>query len=860
MKKLYFLLFLISGLTNAQIINFPDANFKAALLNASPSNTTATGSAGNVAVDTNADGEIQMAEALAITGLQFQSEGINDFSGLENFTNLAYFGSYSNSVSDFHLNGLTNLQTISISGSNNATTVFSFSNLPALTHFNFYYSNITSLTLTNLANVTVIGVWGDSQLTDLNLIGLTSLNRLTANDCAISNLAITNSPAITEINLANSNLTSISITNYPSLRVLILSGNNITDTSGFTNINAIEEINLQGNQISNLVLPTSLPLLKYLYVGSNGFPTINLSGYPSLRGLAVNNNTITSLDLSNVPLLQQLIMSDNPIATADFSNLPNLTSFAGGSTLLSEMDFSNSPSLMNLSYFNNPNLTHINLKSGVVNNINYNTSTYYNLPNLTYICVDEGDNFTYSLISSTPTVPITSYCDFVPGGNYNTITGVLTFDADNNGCDSNDTFHPFMKVKINDGLVIGSSFTTTTGDYTFYTQAGTFNWLPDFENPSWFTATPSIGAINFPDNNNNTATQNFCITANGVHSDVEMVIEPVTPARPGFDAVYKLVYKNNGNQTETVYVNFNFDAAKLQLVSTSTVPYSSAGGNLAWQINNVLPFQSGSILVTLHVNSPMDTPAVNIDDILAFTSFIDVSIDENWEDNAFDYNQIVVGAFDPNDITCLEGDVVSPTEIGNYLHYMIRFENTGTFQAENIVVRTEINPADFDINTLQLLNASHAVDARINGNTVEFVFQNILLESGGHGNVLLKLQSANSLQQGDMVNKQANIYFDYNFPVETNEAETVFQALSNPDYEIDNSLNIYPNPTSGLVNINGDFNIKSTQLFDVQGRLIQTNIVNNTITVIDLSSQSNGIYFVKVVTEKGMKVDKLIKQ
>lgn len=456
MRKLYFLLFLISGFANAQIINFPDANLKAVLVNASPANSTAIGPTGNVTIDTNADGEIQVSEALAITGLSIQSSGITDFTGIENFSNIIYFGSYSNQISNLNLNGLTQLQNINLSGNIGGNTVFSFSNLPALTNLSFIYSSITSLTLTNLTNVVTVGIWGNSQLTDLNLIGLTSLNRLTGNDCAITNLSITNSPLLTEINLSNNNLNSIPI-NYPLLKKLNLSSNNLTDTSGFTNLNNLEEFNIQDNQITNLVLPASLPALRFFYCGSNGFSSVSLSGYPNLRGLAVNNNNITTIDFSNNVLLQQLLLGGNPIASCDFSPLVNLVSFAGHSTLMSEMDFSHSPLLSSIMYSDNPNLTHINLKSGTVNAINYSNSSYFNLPNLMYICVDEGDTFTYSLIPNPPTVPITSYCSFVPGGDYNTITGTLTFDANNNGCDSNDLFHPFMKVKIDDGTTIGSS-------------------------------------------------------------------------------------------------------------------------------------------------------------------------------------------------------------------------------------------------------------------------------------------------------------------------------------------------------------------------------------------------------------------
>ena len=107
---------------------------------------------------------------------------------------------------------------------------------------------------------------------------------------------------------------------------------------------------------------------------------------------------------------------------------------------------------------------------------------------------------------------------------------------------------------------------------------------------------------------------------------------------------------------------------------------------------------------------------------------------------------------------------------------------------------------------------------------------------------------------------KADIYFDYNYPIITNEAETVFQALSNPDFEIDKSVKIYPNPTSSIVNISGDFNIKSIQLFDVQGRLLQTSLSNDTNTILDLTQKAKGMYFIKVISEAGIKVEKIIKK
>ena len=436
----------------------------------------------------------------------------------------------------------------------------------------------------------------------------------------------------------------------------------------------------------------------------------------------------------------------------------------------------------------------------------------------------------------------------------------MTFDGNNNGCGAEDAPQPFIRVNITDSATTGATFTNAAASYSFYTGAGGYQISPLLENAQWFTVSPNSPTITFPNTNNNVTTQNFCIAPNGVHSDVEVVIAPIMPSRPGFNATYKIVYKNKGNQTVSGSINFSFEDEVLNYISATVAPNDQIFGARIWHYTNLRPFESRSFEVTLHVNAPTDNPPVNIGDILNYTAMITpIAGDETVSDNTFHFNETVIGSYDPNDITCLEGGIVSPTEIGNYLHYNIRFENTGTAEAENIVVRTEVNPTDFDINSLQLLNASHPVYAKITGNVVEFIFSSILLESGGHGNVLLKVKSKNTLQQGDMVNKQANIYFDYNFPVETNDAETVFQSLNNPDFDVDNSVTIYPNPSNGILNVKGKFNIKSTQLFDVQGRLLQSNIVNDTTTVIDLSSQSKGIYFVKVITDSGIKAEKIIR-
>ncbi len=836
MKKLFYLLLLITGFVNGQIVNIPDANFKARLI--------------TNGFDSNSDGEIQNSEALAIIYLDLSNQFgnypfINDLTGIEYFTNLINFNCSYNQIAALNVSTLTNLQ--SINCATNTISNLDVSNLPNLLSLNCYANPIAILNLSN--NLLLQSINCGSRLGSTSFLNTLALPFPTSD--------------IREISVFQTNLTYMNLLNYPLLTAFAWH-NNAVDTFDFSNSTQLTSLSLGGTFTSldfsplvnlksiNLALENNIPLdftplvaLDHFSIGaiSTSFTTLNLNNSPLLVFLSVQGTSISTIDIANCNLLDYIFLNQVAgVTSLDLSNFPNLQSV----------------------YFRNMTMSNLNLKNGGQLN-----DAAFQFTNIDYICSNTSDiqllNDALSFINSNNYLSnVNSYCTFTPGGNYNTITGITTFDADNNGCDLSDILQPNIRVNINDGTTTGASFTYNTGNYIFYTQAGNFDITPDIENPAWFNFSPPTATIPFADNNNNTTTQDFCISANGVHQDLEMVMEPITPARPGFDAVYKLVYRNKGNTilpalTGGVFVMY--DIAKVTYVSSSQPVTASGTNSINFSYPTLYPFASGSVEVTFHVNAPTDNPAVNIGDVLQFLSGISPNNnDENDADNSFHFNQTVVGSFDPNDVTCVEGNLVSPTEIGNYLHYVINFENTGTADAQNIVVRDVIDTTQFDVNSLQILNSSSPITAKLTGNIAEFIFQNINLHSGGHGNILIKIKSKNTLVQGNTVSKRANIYFDYNAPIDTNLENTTFQSLSNPNFETDASISVYPNPTNGNVNIKCNNNIKSVQLYDVQGRLLQTNLVNENQTLLDISNHSSGVYFLKIVSDKGIGVEKIVRE
>ncbi len=751
MKKYILLLVMFVSMNSfAQIVDIPDANFKAKLLSAQPWNNIAKNLSGvYFKIDSNNNGQIEINEALQVSYLRLYNNftpSITSLSGVESFINLIHLTCY---------NEL--LQTLDISS------------LSYLEYLNCGFNSISNIDVSN----------------NLNL----------------KYLQCDSNPPLNSLNLTN-------------------------------NIN-----------------------LETLFIEQNNIPNLNLNSNVNLKSLYCYNINVNSLNLNNNILLENLSVGADNYTTLDLSENIKLHNLKIVYSHVSNLDLSNNNLLTNLECNNNYNLNTLNLKNGSNENLINFTNNFLNR-----ICVDELQiNNVLSQVNSNTTV--STYCSFTPGGNYNTITGSMLFDANNNGCDTNDTPQANIKININDGINQGATFTNNTGNYNFYTQAGSFDLTPNVENPTFFNFSPTLATIPFADNNNNTTTQNFCISANGVHPDVEVVIAPIIPARPGFDTKYQIVYKNKGNLTVSGNITFLFDDEVLDFVLATTSPDAQSQGLLNWNYQNLQPFENRSIYITLNVNSPQETPAVNINDQLQFGATITTDLaDENSEDNIFVFNQTVVGSYDPNYITCIEGEVVPPSEIGEYLHYIINFENTGTAEAENIVVKVEVDPTKFDINSLQMLNTSHNSYIRQAGNKVEFIFQEIWLDTGGHGNVLLKIKSKNNLLEGDTVAKQANIYFDYNFPIETNIANTTFEVLSNGNFAIDESITVFPNPTNSIVNINCNNNIKSVEIYDVQGRLLQTQIVDNTSASLDISNQTNGIYFAKITSENGVKVEKISKE
>jgi len=798
MKKLYFLLLLVSFGMHSQNINFPDPVLKQKLLTVGFDPVAYSIFGLPYVIDANNDNEISVSEASLVGSLQFQSaSGITSLVGLHKFTNITRLSLHSCTMPIVNFSIMPTLKAIYVSGeevqSLNMTGL-------SLETFSLFFTSVTSVDFSNMNAMLNLQI-GDSPVTSVDVTNMHSLQKIYLNKTNITTLDLSNKQILIQALIEENNLTNINLQNSPFLSELYVSKNQLTSLDVSTNTN-----------------------LEQFACNNNNLHSLDITSNAKLKGINCSNNQLTTLDVSNNRLLNGLILEPNP-------------------------------------------LEQLFLKNG-----KYLQSLYLApITTLKYICADENNIAAYKAkVSSNPLCEVNSYCSFAPGGVNYTINGNSKFDANSNGCDEADIQIKNLKFAITNGTQSGNIIPDASGNYSFPVSAGTHTITPILENPTYFNVLPASTTVTFP-TQTSPQTQNFCVIANGVHSDIDVNIIPMTAAVPGFDVTYKIIYRNIGNSIITNgNVVFNYDDSIFDYVtgtaSSSLPPYV---GTLNWIFLNLQPFETRTIFVTLNLNGPMETPAVNDGNILtlnASSSILGLATDENLNDNTMTLQQTVVNAMDPNDKTCLEGTVVTPSMAGKYVHYLIRFENLGTAPAQNVVVKDMIDTTKFDINSLVSLDASHSFRTNIsNPNKVEFIFENIQLpfdDANNDGYIVFKIKTKATLVTGDTFSNSASIYFDYNFPVVTEPAITMMQSLGTTEFGQDANFTIYPNPTNGQLYIDSKVgaNLKSISIYNVLGQLIM--IVPNAkgLQRVDVASLATGNYIMKIQSDKGNSAVKFIKQ
>ncbi|MEZ4874371.1 MAG: T9SS type A sorting domain-containing protein [Flavobacteriaceae bacterium] len=242
--KLIFFIFCIWAPLQAQIVNIPDVNFKNKLL------------AHNPIIDTNSNGEIEVAEAEAVLfplNVAATVPAIVDITGIEAFINIEAFNCAGNLIENLDLSANTLLLTLDCS--NNAITTINLSQNVFLKNFTGSQNPYTSLDLSNNAD----------------------LEFFQSNAGSLTTLTLGNKPHLQFLYAYGNALTQLDISNCPILEGLTVDENNLS------------HIDLSNNN-----------QLRYFYGRSNLFTSLDVSNNPTIIALDLKwNDALTYINLKN---------------------------------------------------------------------------------------------------------------------------------------------------------------------------------------------------------------------------------------------------------------------------------------------------------------------------------------------------------------------------------------------------------------------------------------------------------------------------------------------------------------------------------------------------------------------------------
>ncbi len=196
------------------------------------------------------------------------------------------------------------------------------------------------------------------------------------------------------------------------------------------------------------------------------------------------------------------------------------------------------------------------------------------------------------------------------------------------------------------------------------------------------------------------------------------------------------------------------------------------------------------------------------------------------------------------------------------LQYAIHFQNTGTDTAFTVVIRDTL---DVNLNIFSVVPtaASHPYTFRIYGQRVlEWTFNNILLpdsninEPASKGFATFTVNQNPDLMKGTRIYNKADIYFDYNLPITTNETnhtidfiQTVLPAAINSySKPKDATIYIYPNPVTNEATLIAPSELigETYTLINFLGQSINSGKITQQESKINLSAFPKGVYLLKI--------------
>lgn len=404
------------------------------------------------------------------------------------------------------------------------------------------------------------------------------------------------------------------------------------------------------------------------------------------------------------------------------------------------------------------------------------------------------------------------------------------------------------------------SFTNAMGDYTIVfdeTELGDYTIFPETLE-YWAITTAASYDVTIDGDSALYENLDFGMYPSEL---VDRVDNRLTGGVASFDTEINLWldYSNTGSTIPSGTLHLVL-ADQLTYISAEIAPETIDGQNIYWSYEDLGYFEDASLAVTVLVPG-FDS----FGDTLMSYFIIEIdSLDEPVFTNMDSLEQVVQGPVDPNDKTARPagmgplGYIAPETET---LEYLIRFQNTGTDTAINVVIKDQLD-ANLDWISLRPVAWSHDMEIEVDHEgEISFIFNDIMLpdsnvnELASHGFVKYEIDLLADLPLETSIYNTAHIYFDANPAIVTNTTVNTLHETAIDDSGIEEEesefMSIYPNPFSEFTTVrfkNNGASKHNVIIYNLLGNVVyrQDNITGNSIQ-INKADLGTGLYILTLV-------------
>lgn len=452
------------------------------------------------------------------------------------------------------------------------------------------------------------------------------------------------------------------------------------------------------------------------------------------------------------------------------------------------------------------------------------------------------------------------------------ISGITFFDENSNGIfDENEEILHNLPIFLESDL--RKTYAYSDGEFIFYVSNGTYT-LTAQPDSCWQLTTDSM-SYNITVDGEPVLDRNFGFTPASDYTHLQPRLSSA-PTRCGFEVPFWLSVENDGCQPTSGQYALVLDDLVTYL-GGEVEPDAINGDTLFWNFDRLIPSRVEQFKLNFQIAG---TEFIGDTIRLQALAFVEDNLGNRTLSDVYEFTSEIRCAYDPND------KLVKPLRTDEYeqnytlfdetIEYTIRFRNTGNDTAFTVVLKDYLDE-NLDWNTFRPIAASHPYEVYLyKDGLVEFTFDNILLpdsttnEPLSHGYVMFKINAKESLPENTVIENKADIFFDFNPPIETNTTASVLVSelpkVTSTFYADDElRVHIFPNPFHDQLRIElTDLLDTDCQLhlFDATGRRAQSAAIRDQAQSVSTASLPKGLYFYQLIDQSGrlLATGKLVRQ